>query len=86
MSNKKYVSGREASDNQPAVKEAKAQPYVRDRRNISQVALNIASVKKKLKKPAKRSNQDIAWALEIAGIGEGPRDLSENTRKYLYSD
>lgn len=89
MSSKRYPSaGQDSTDKGPVVREAKAQAYARekDRRNITQVTLSIASVKRKLKKPVKRSDQDIAWALEIAGIGEGPRDLSKNAREYLYSD
>jgi hypothetical protein len=56
------------------------------KRTPTKIALKIASVKRRLKKPIKRSKQEIAWALEIAGIGEGPADLSENAREYLYSD
>jgi hypothetical protein len=37
------------------------------------------------KKPVKRSKPDIAWALEIVGIGDGPADLSERAREYLYN-
>ena len=68
------------------VKEAKTQAYTREkgRKSIAPVASKIASVKERLKKPAERSNRDIAWALKIAGIGEGPEDLSENTREYLH--
>ena len=69
----------------PWVREAKGQPYGRekDHRAGSQVALSIAAVKRRLTKPVKRSKREIAWALEIAGIGEGPEDLSVKTREYL---
>ena len=81
MPNRKYPVGH---DKKSVVKEAKAQPYARD--NAVRVALSIASVKRKLKKPFRRSSKDIAWALEVAGIGEGPEDLSERARDYLYDD
>jgi hypothetical protein len=89
MPSKRYLdSGEESTGKEPMVKEAKGQAYARekDRRNTTQVALSIAGVKRRLKKPVKRSNRDIAWALEIAGIGYGPEDLSRNMREYLYSD
>lgn len=72
----------------PLVREAKGQPYGREKNQMygSQVALSIAAVKRRLKKPVKRSQKEIAWALEIAGIGEGPADLSEKMRDYLHSD
>ena len=72
----------------PTVGEAKTQPYGRgkNRRQGSQLALSVAAVKRRLKKPVKRSKREIAWALEIAGIGEGPTNLSEKTRKYLSGD
>ncbi len=89
MASKRYPRGGEGpADKEPVVREAKAKAYARekDQRNGPQVALNIAIVKRRVKKPVKRSNRDITWALKIAGIGEGPEDLSENTREYLYSD
>ena len=72
----------------PVISEATARTYSRerDRKSAAQIALSIAAVKKRLRKPIKRDKTDIAWALEIAGIGEGPADLSENAREYLYSD
>jgi hypothetical protein len=84
MSRKRYprVSD-ESVAKEPMVKEAKARVYAREsyKRNTA-----IVSVKRRLKKPIKRSKREIAWALEIAGIGEGPADLSENAREYLYND
>ena len=89
MSKKRYprVSD-ESAAKEPRVKEAKARVYGRekDKENIAKIALKIASVKRRFKKPIKRSKKEIAWALEIAGIGEGPADLSENAREYLYND
>lgn len=85
MKTRKYhVSGKELAVKQPMVREAKAEAYVRekDRKKTSRVALNIASVKRRLKKPAERSKRDIAWALDIVGIGEGPEDLSDHMRDY----
>ena len=46
----------------------------------------MAAVKKRLKHPPKRSKAEIAWALEITGIGEGPADLSQRVREYRYGD
>mgnify|MGYP001592476165 CR=1 FL=1 len=89
MSSKRYPrSSEESADKEPMAREAKAQAYGRekDRRRIAQVAVNIAAVKRRLTKPVKRSNRDVAWALKIAGIGEGPAALSENMREYLYRD
>jgi hypothetical protein len=89
MSSKRYPRGGEGSANkEPVVREARAQAYARekDRKTTGDMALSITSVKRRLKKPLKRRKRDIAWALEIAGIGEGPEDLSEKTRQYLYSD
>ena len=77
MPTRKY---RERGYKQPVVKEAKAQPYARE--NAARVALSIASVKRKLKKPFRRSSKDIAWALEIAGIGEGPENLTSDIERY----
>ncbi|HEV8724932.1 MAG TPA: hypothetical protein VGW77_30315 [Candidatus Binatia bacterium] len=70
------------------IREAKAETYGREKRqkDFLQSAINLTSLKRKLKRPARRSKSEIAWALEIAGIGEGPEDLSKNMRQYLASD
>jgi len=47
--------------------------------------LSVSRLKRKLKRPVKRSKKEIAWALEIAGIGEGPENLSKNMRDYLFT-
>ena len=47
---------------------------------------SLAQAKKQLSKPVKRSAKEIRWALGIVGIGEGPKDLSENLRAYLRRD
>jgi hypothetical protein len=89
MPSKKYSQGSDKSiAKAPFVREAKAQPYGREKKQKhgSQLALTVAAVKRRLKRPVKRSKREIAWALEIAGIGEGPADLSEKMRDYLYSD
>ncbi|MBI4526881.1 MAG: hypothetical protein HY695_24055 [Deltaproteobacteria bacterium] len=72
----------------PAVNEAKAQPYGRrkERGQGIPAAASIATVKRRLKKPVKRTRRDIAWALDIVGIGEGPADLSQRVREYLHGD
>ena len=68
------------------VNEAKAQPYGRkkERGQDIRAATSVATVKRRLKKSVKRTKRDIAWALDIVGIGDGPVDLSENARGYLY--
>jgi hypothetical protein len=86
MSRKRYPRvNDESAAKEPMVKEAKARVYTRekDKRNTAKVTLTIASVKRRLKKPIKRSKREIAWALEIAGIGDGPADLSASVREYL---
>jgi hypothetical protein len=67
---------------------AKAKPYGRkkERGQGIRAAASIAAVKRRLKKPVKRTKRDIEWALDIAGIGEGPSDLSQRARDYLYGD
>lgn len=72
----------------PAVNEAKAEPYGRkkERGRGIRAAASIAIVKRRLKIPVKRTRRDIAWALDIVGIGEGPADLSQRVREYLYGD
>lgn len=84
MANKRYPHDAEPADKRPVVREAKARPYGQGKEQP--VALTIATVKRRLKKPVKRSKREIAWALEIAGIAEGPTDLSEKTRGYFYSN
>jgi len=48
--------------------------------------MSLAQAKRRLSKPVKRSAKEIRWAMGIAGIGEGPKDLSENMRAYLRRD
>jgi hypothetical protein len=43
----------------------------------------LEALKEELSKPVERTPEDVAKALSIVGIGEGPRDLSRNFRKYL---
>jgi hypothetical protein len=89
MSSRKYPRAtQDSTDKEPVVREAKARAYARekDKKSIARLVLGIAAVKRCLKKPVKRSKREIAWALDIVGIGEGPADLSEKTREYLYSD
>jgi len=50
------------------------------------MGISLAAAKKRLRKPASRSKKDIHWALGIAGIGEGPEDLSANMRAYLWHE
>jgi hypothetical protein len=85
MPGKKYPSTTDRPAAKELIKEAKAQPYGRktERRQDSRAA-SVASVKRRLKKPIKRSDRDIEWALEIAGIGDGPADLSQRAHEYLY--
>ena len=88
MKAKKYLSRKEVSERtEPKVTEGGSQYG----RHISyKAALNagitLTQAKKKLSKPVKRGAKEIRWALGIAGIGEGPKDLSENMRAYLRRD
>jgi hypothetical protein len=71
----------------PRIKEEDA----RYGRQLSQKArlslgISLAQAKKRLSKPVKRSAKEIRWAMGIAGIGKGPKDLSENMRAYLRRD
>jgi hypothetical protein len=88
MPSKKYPSTTDRpTAREPVVKEAKAQAYGRKREHGQDTrAASMASVKRRLKKPVKRSKPDIAWALDIVGIGAGPVDLSERAREYLYGN
>ncbi|MBC7292640.1 MAG: hypothetical protein H5T84_00795 [Thermoleophilia bacterium] len=43
----------------------------------------LEALKEELSKPVERTPEEVAKALSIVGIGEGPRDLSRNFRKYL---
>jgi len=47
------------------------------------VGISLTQAKKRLSKPPERTTKEIRWALGIVGIGEGPKDLSENMRVYL---
>jgi len=89
MSSKRYPkSSEEPAAGRSLVNEAKPKDYGgrSERRNTAGMASNIAAVKKRLKNPPKRSKAEVAWALEIAGIGEGPADLSQRVREYRYGD
>lgn len=48
--------------------------------------MSLAQARKRFSKPVKRSAKLIRWAMGIAGIGKGPKDLSENMRAYLRRD
>ena len=50
------------------------------------VGMSLTQAKKRLSKPLKRSAKEVRWAMGIAGIGEGPKGLSENMRAYLRRD
>jgi hypothetical protein len=88
MKAKKYLTqGKLSEKTEPRVKEE----GVRYGRELSHKArlgpgMSLAQAKKRLSKPVKRSAKEIRWALGIAGIGEGPKDLSENMRAYLRRD
>lgn len=85
MKTKKYLSRKELSEgNEPRVKE-KGGPYARQMsyKATLNIGISLTQAKKRLSKPVKRSAKDIRWALGIVGIGEGPKDLSENMRAYL---
>jgi hypothetical protein len=85
MKAKKYLSQNGLLEKtEPRVKEE----GVRYGRQLSHKAglspgMSLAQAKKRLSKPVKRSAKEIRWAMDIAGIGEGPKDLSENMRAYV---
>jgi hypothetical protein len=87
MNSKRYPKlSEEPAAEQSMVNEARPTIYGRQsaRRKATGFASSIAAVKRRIKNPLKRSRAEIAWALEIAGIGEGPADLSANKGDYLY--
>jgi len=87
MNSKRYPKiSEEPAAGRSLVNEARPKVYGRqsERRKTTGFASSMAAVKKRLKNPPKRSKTEIAWALKIAGIGEGPADLSENKGDYLY--
>jgi hypothetical protein len=54
-----------------AVKESRGQPYgQKERRPGMRAGHNIAVVKRRLKKPVKRSKPDIAWAPESSVLAK----------------
>ena len=73
------------SDSRLAVNETVPHRYGRSQKgkNAFPGAVRLAVLRKRLRKPVKRSKRDIAWALAIVGIGEGPKDLSTRAREYL---
>lgn len=73
---------------QSKIHEAKAEAYGREKSpsEFLRNSLSVTALKRKLNRPVKRNKNQIAWALGIAGIGEGPKDLSKNMRDYLFSD
>ena len=85
MKGKRYFSRKAAPDRkEPIVKEEGFGRYARQISHKSlSIGISLAQAKKRLSRPVKRSAKEIQWALGIAGIGEGPEDLSENMRAYL---
>jgi len=86
MKSKKYSSSNRISGKkEPVVNERSSGRYARrkSRRLLPRIGISIAELRKRLSRPVRRSEKDINWALGIAGIGEGPEDLSENMRAYL---
>ena len=73
---------------QSTVHEAKAEAYGREKSTSEFLrnSLSVTALKRKRNRPVKRNKNQIAWALGIVGIGEGPKDLSKNMRDYLSSD
>ncbi|MEW6275459.1 MAG: hypothetical protein AB1556_10180 [Bacillota bacterium] len=48
------------------------------------VGSDLELLRKELSKPVERSPEEICRALKIVGMGEGPRDMAKNFRRYLY--
>lgn len=70
------------------VKEGSSSGYARQkhRKPSLRIGITLAEAKKRVARPVRRSKKDIEWALGIGGIGEGPEDLSENMRAYLWRE
>ena len=86
MKSKKYSSpARATAKKEPMVRESGSSRYARrkSRRLLPRIGISITELRKRLSRPVRRSEKDINWAMGIAGIGEGPEDLSENMRAYL---
>ena len=86
MKSRKYSSLKQPSGKrEPMVKERGSGRYARQvpRKSLLRIGISLAEAKRRLKRPVKRSEKDIEWALGIVGIGEGPENLSENMRAYL---
>ncbi len=89
MTIKRYEKSPDGSARtQLKIHEAKAEAYGREKSpsEFLRKSLSVTGLKRKLNRPVKRNKNQIAWALEIAGIGEGPKDLSKNMRNYLSSN
>jgi hypothetical protein len=82
---KKYFSGKQVSKRNEHLVMEDGGRYARQMsyKAALSVGINLTQAKKRLSKPAKRTAKEIRWALGIVGIGEGPKDLSENMRAYL---
>ncbi len=88
MTAKKYpVQNARQDKTEPRVKEAGVR-YGRElsHKGVLSPGMSLAQAKKRLRKPMNRGAKEIRWAMGIAGIGEGPKDLSENMRAYLRGD
>jgi len=86
MKGKKYSSREKAAGRrEPTVKEQGSSRYARQksRKSSLRIGISLTEASRKLGRPVTRSAKDIEWALGIAGIGEGPEDLSQNMRAYL---
>jgi len=86
MKSRKYSSSnRILGKKEPMVKERNSGRYARrkSRRLLPRIGISITELRKRLSRPVRRTEKDINWAMGIAGIGEGPEDLSENMRAYL---
>jgi hypothetical protein len=80
----KYVSGKEVSKrNKHLIKEDGGRYAHQMSYKAPRVGISLAQAKKRLSKPGRRTAKEIRWALGIVGVGEGPKDLSENMRAYL---
>ena len=85
MKPKKYFSGDSVLKRNKHLIKEDGGPYARQMSAKAplRVGINLIQAKKRLSKPAKRTAEEIRWALGIVGIGKGPKDLSENMRVYL---
>lgn len=86
MKTRKYPDQSERiQKNEPRVAEhgAKYERSLPSKGTPPTFGVSVGAARKRLRRPMKRSAEQVKWALAIAGIGAGPKDLAVNMRAYL---